>query len=325
MQGWAAKGNMNQIEYFVGIDISKASLDVAIIPGTEKISYKNDDAGINALISKMQELNPATIILESTGGLETMAAGALAQAKIPVAVMNPRQIRDFAKAMGILAKTDKIDAFVLAKFGQAVRPQNRPFKDGDSLEFSAITARRRQIMEMLVAEKNRLSCAPKAVRKKIQIHIDQLNNHLEDTDHDLKKLIKSSPIWREKDALLQSVPGVGKVSSITFLASLPELGSLNRKQIAALTGVAPLNRDSGKLRGRRSVWGGRAWVRSVLYMSTLSAIRCNPVIKKFYKHLISIGKPFKVAMTACMRKLLVILNAIVKNNAPWLPVCESFA
>lgn len=310
---------------FVGIDISKAKLDVANLPTNEKTTYEYDQAGINALVLKMQELKPAIIVMEATGGLENLIAASLASAKLPVVVINPRRVRDFAKAMGFLAKTDKIDAFVLAKFGERICPEIRQIKDEESLEFSAITSRRRQIVEMIVAEKNRMGSATLIVRKQIQIHIDQLESHLANIDNDLKKLIKENPVWSEKESLLLSVPGIGKVASMTLLSCLPELGSLNRQKLAVLIGVAPLNRDSGKKSGKRGIWGGRACVRSVLYMSTLSAIRVNPVIKKFYKHLRAQGKSFKVAMIACLRKLLVILNAMIKNKCPWSPKCESFA
>ena len=236
------------------------------------------------------------------------AVSALAAAGLPVVVVNPRQVRDFAKSKGILAKTDKIDARVLTLFGEAVKPEVRPLKDKQLQQLDALVSRRRQLVDMLTAEKNRLTQARK-----------------NEIDSDLNKLIKDTPIWREKDTVLQSAPGVGPVLSSSMIAKLPELGTLNRKKIAALVGVAPFNRDSGKWRGRRAIWGGRADVRAVLYMATLASIRWNPSISTFYSRLVGAGKEHKVAMTACMRKLLTILNAMVKNETPWEPRFEKSA
>jgi transposase len=302
---------------FVGIDISKSTLDIAIWPSGKQWSIDNDVAGITKLIGQLRGLNPELIVLEATGGLEVYLAGELAVCGLAVVVVNPRQVRNFAKAIGKLAKTDKIDAQVLAQFAQAVRPVPRPLPDASTQALGALVARRRQIMQMLVAEKNRLSSAPKRIHKEIQKHILWLERHLTHLDEDLTRSIKKSPLWCEKENLLRSTPGVGPVMSITLLADLPELGTLNNKQIAALVGVAPLNRDSGKMRGKRSVWGGRAHVRSTLYMSTLAAVRFNPIIKAFYQRLLVAGKAKKVALTACMRKLLVILNAMLKHGTPW--------
>jgi transposase len=310
---------MSQPQVFLGIDVSKSRLDVAAWPGTEFWNFKHDEAGINSLVGQIAKLQPALILLEATGGLEVLISGALAAASLPVVVVNPRQVRDFAKATGTLAKTDRVDAQILARFGEAVRPATRPLKDAQTQELSAIIARRRQIVGMLVAEKNRLHTASACVHKQIRIHISQLEKHLGDADNDLQRLIKESPIWRKKDALLRSVPGVGPTLCATLLCNLPELGTLNRKQIAALVGVAPFNRDSGSIRGKRCVWGGRANVRAMLYMGTVSAIRYNPVIKNFYLHLTSVGKSPKVAITACMRKMLTILNAILKTQIAWEP------
>jgi transposase len=270
------------------------------------------------VLSCLEKLNPTLVVLEATGGIEMPVAATLAVAGIPIAVVNPRQVRDFARATGRLAKTDSIDAKVLALFAAAVRPQVRPLPDANEQELGDILSRRRQLVEMITAEKNRLrSARSKAVRTHIQAHITWLETELANIDSDLKRIIRESPVWREKDDLLKSVPGVGPVLSTTLLADLPELGTLNRRQIASLVGVAPFNRDSGKLRGKRMIWGGRAAVRTVLYMSTLVATRRNPVIRVFYQRLCAAGKAKKVALTACMRKLLTILNAMLKHGTPW--------
>lgn len=302
---------------FVGIDVAKASLDVAMHPTSESFNLANDEQGIAQLVARLRKLQPTLIVMEATGGLEMPLAGALAANHLPVAVINPRQARDFAKASGRLAKTDKIDAEVLADFAQRMRPEPRPIPDEKTQELNALLTRRRQIVDMIAAEKNRLAMAPKAMGKRIRVHLDWLQDELAGLDDDLANSIKQSPIWREKDAVLQSTPGVGDVLSTTLLAELPELGTLNRKQISALVGVAPLNRDSGTMRGKRTVWGGRAEVRAVLYMGTLSAARFNPVIKDFYQRLCTAGKTTKVAIVACMHKLLVILNSMIKNMTCW--------
>jgi len=256
-------------------------------------------------------------VLEATGGLEVAVVAALAAASVPVVVANPRQVRDFARATGQLAKTDRLDAQILAQFAATVRPIPRPLPEAGTQELAALLTRRRQLIDMLTAEKNRLSSALKSVRKGIQAHITWLERRLAETDHDLSTTIQASPVWREQDDLLQSTPGVGRVLSTTLLASLPELGTLNRKQIAALVGVAPFARESGAWRGKRMIRGGRAPVRVALYMSALVATRYNPVIKAFYRRMRDSGKPAKVALTACMRKLLTILNAILKHHTPW--------
>ena len=256
-------------------------------------------------------------MLEATGGFEVDVAGALAAAGLPTAVVNPRQVRDFARATGLLAKTDQLDAQALAHFAEAVRPEPRPLPDAQAQELSALLLRRRQLVDMLTAEKNRVSLAAARIRPQIQTHIAWLQQQLADLDRDLGQLIRSSPVWRAKDDLLRSVPGVGPVLATTLVASLPELGTLTRQQIAALVGVAPLNRDSGTWRGRRTVWGGRAHVRAVLYMSTLVAVRHNPALRAFYERLRHAGKLPKVALTACMRKLLTILNAMLKHQTRW--------
>lgn len=302
---------------FVGIDVSKLQLDIAVRPDNKKWSVVNSEANIAELIKMLKELSPQVIVIEATGGLETPLVAALSQARLPVVVVNPRQVRDFAKAVGRLAKTDRIDAEILAHFGEAVKPEVRLLKDEDTQVLTALVTRRRQVIEMLTAEKNRLGISPKVVHKDIQRHIDWLQARLEEIDRNLDSAIRKSPAWREKDDLLRSVPGVGQVLSVSLITGLPELGNLNRRQIAALVGVAPLNRDSGKFRGKRSVWGGRAQLRAVLYMAALSASRVNPALRSFYLRLIEAGKKPKVALTACMRKLIGILNAIVKNRTPW--------
>lgn len=304
---------------FVGIDVSKDRLDVAVLPSGKSWSTANRNEEIQPLVKRIGSLKPGLIILEATARLEMPLVGAMAAAGLPVAVVNPRQVRDFARASGILAKTDRLDAQVLAHFGQTMRPEIRPLKDQQTRALTALVTRRRQLVNMLVAEKNRLATAPEPVQKDIQAHITWLEKRLEDMDHHLDQAIRESPVWRANDALLRSVPGVGPVLSISLLSQLPELGRLNRHQIAALVGVAPFNRDSGLFRGRRSVWGGRGQLRAVLYMATLSAIRSNPVMGAFYHRLHDAGKPPKVALTACMRKLLITLNAILKTRTPWHP------
>lgn len=308
---------MSESTVFVGIDVSKAQLDVAVRPEGQGFTVRNDEPGMTTLVERMRALQPHLVVLEATGGLEVALVGALAAAGVPLVVANPRQVRDFARATGQLAKTDRLDAQILARFADTVRPIPRPLPEACTQELAAVLTRRRQLIDMLTAEKNRLSSALKPVRKGIQAHITWLERRVAETDDDLSTTIQTSPVWREKDDLLQSTPGVGRVLSTTLLAGLPELGTLDRKQIAALVGVAPFNCDSGTLRGKRIVRGGRASVRAALYMSALVATRYNPVIKAFYRHLREVGKPAKVALTACMRKLLTILNAMVKHHTPW--------
>ena len=269
------------------------------------------------MVEWVQSFFPRLIVLEATGGLEKAAVCVLAVQGLPVVVVNPRQVRDFARSKGILAKTDKIDAGVIAQFAEAIRPEVRPLKTEEAQKLDALLSRRRQILQMLTAEKNRLQSAPVWVRKDIQKHIRWLQKNLDPLNQDLDRMVKESPIWRVKDEILQSAKGVGPVLSVTLISQLPELGTLKGKKIAALVGVAPLNRDSGKFRGRRSIWGGRAEVRSVLLMATRIAIRFNPVIRAFFERLQKAGKVRKVAETACMRKLLTILNAMLKNNTCW--------
>jgi transposase len=302
---------------FVGVDVSKVTLDVAVRPSGERESVSNDESGIKALITRLRELQVALIVVEATGGVEHQLTRALVSAEFAVVVVNPRQVRDFAKATGQLAKTDSIDAMVLARFAEAVRPAVRPLPDEILMELRALIARRRQLTEMIVAERNRLTKASKTVKKRIDVHIRWLEAELGRADKDLDQSIRRSPIWRENEDLLRSVPGIGPVVSRTLLAELPELGQLNRKQIAALVGVAPLNRDSGTLKGRRMIWGGRATVRATLYMAALVASRRNAVIRAFYQRLRGAGKAPKLALVACMRKLLTILNAMIKHRTRW--------
>lgn len=311
---------------FVGIDVSKLQLDIAVRPDNKRWSLANAEGDIAKVIEALNELSPQVIVVEATGGMEMPLVAALSQASLPVVVVNPRQVRDFAKAVGRLAKTDRIDAEILAHFAEAVKPEVRLLKDEDTQMLTALVTRRRQVVEMLTAEKNRLGISPKVVHKEIQKHIEWLQRRLQDIDRHLDSAVRKSPVWREKDDLLRSVPGVGQVLSVSVITGLPELGTLSRRQIAALVGVAPLNRDSGLFRGKRTVWGGRSYIRAVLYMATLSASRFNPTISLFYHRLIEAGKKPKVALTACMRKLLGILNAIVKNRIPWradYPTCPT--
>jgi transposase len=306
----------------VGIDVSKGLLDVAVLPEGESWSANNDEEGITQVVKRLKSLRPRLVVLEATGGMETALVGVAATARLPVVVVNPRQVRDFAKSVGALAKTDAIDARVLARFAEAVRPEVRPLKDKEASQLSALIARRRQLVEMLTSEKNRLGTAPEAIHPSIEEHIEWLEQRLTDINGKLKKAIKKSPVWRAKEQLLRTAPGVGPVLSATLVAGLPELGTLNRKRIAALVGVAPFNRDSGTYRGKRCIWGGRGSIRAVLYMGTLAATRFNPVIRAFYLRLCAAGKEQKVALTACMRKLLTILNAMAKTGTPWQPRCE---
>lgn len=302
----------------VGIDVSKNTLDIAIHETGETWLSDNDSSGSAAVAAKLKQLKATSIVLEATGGFETLVTATLSASNLPVIVVNPRQVRDFAKATGQLAKTDRIDCRVLAHFAAAIDPPVRPVKSAETQHLEALLARRRQIVEMLVAEKNRLANnRDRAVVKDLNAHIAWLERRLKSSDDELQRVLKTSPAWRKRDDLLRSVPGVGPVLSLTLLAQLPELGQLNRKEIAKLVGVAPFNWDSGQWRGSRHIWGGRATVRSPLFMATLCAIRINPTIKYFYRRLIAAGKAPKVALTACMRKLLTILNVMVKTQTSW--------
>jgi transposase len=305
---------------FVGLDIAKDHIDVSVLPTNDCWRVNQNDEGVAQLVARVVGLTPALVVVESTGGYETAAVTALAVAHVPVAVVNPRQVRDFAKAIGRLAKTDAIDASVLALFAERVRPDVRPLPDDAHQELVALVTRRRQLLDMLTAERNRLARAPRSVRASIQQHVRWLERRIQDADANLTTTIQQSPLWRAKDNLLRSVPGIGPITSSLLIALLPELGVLSRREIASLVGVAPLNHDSGQRRGRRGIWGGRAAVRGPLYMATVVATRHNPVIRAFYQRLRAAGKPPLVALVAAMRKLLTILNAMIKHQQRWLLV-----
>jgi transposase len=303
-----------------GIDVSKKTFDVWIHPVGESETIEHDEAGIKRAVETLATTDIGLIVLEATGGLEIALASALAQAELPVVVVNPRQVRDFAKSLGILAKTDRLDAEVIARFGAATRPPVRPLPEDSTRDLAELMRRRQAVIKMIVSEQNRLERSrSREVRRRITRHIRFLEKEIDDIDQGLKKAIQRSPIWLATTDLLQSVPGIGTTTSIVLLCLLPELGTLTRKQIAKLVGVAPLNNDSGKHRGIRHIRGGRASVRHKLYMATLAAIRWNPVIQDHYKHLVDQGKNKKLAIIACMRKLIVILNAMVRDGHHWNP------
>ena len=305
---------------YVGLDIAKAHIDVAVRPAGDPLRLPHDDTGLTVLVTKLRALAPTLVVLEATGGFETDVASALALAGVAVAIVNPRQVRDFAKAIGRLAKTDAVDAAVLALFAERVQPTPRPLPDAAHQALAALVTRRRQLVEMLTAERNRLPLAHGPVRRDLRDHIRWLERRLHDTDGEITTSLRDSPLWRAQDNLLRSVPGIGPVTAAVLIAELPELGHLSRRQLAALVGVAPLNRDSGQRRGPRVTWGGRATIRSPLYMATTVATRCNPVLRTFYRRLRTAGKPHRVAIVAAMRKLLTILNAMLKAQRPWTPL-----
>jgi transposase len=305
-------------ESFVGIDVAKQWLELAAHESEFKFRCPNKISSFGQLIAELMRLRPARIVVEATGGLEIPVVNALHAVGLPVVVVNPRQVRDFAKALGQLAKTDRLDACVLAHFAAAIKPPLRPIKSKEEQELDALTGRRGQLIEILIDEKNRQASAVNdTVRDQIKEHIDWLEECIAELDKQLKVLLQSSPHWQAKDEILQSVPGIGPVVSFSMIADLPELGKLDRQKISKLVGVAPLNRDSGQQRGARHIYGGRARLRSVLYMAALTALRHNPAIKKFYERLCAKQKPFKVAITACMRKLLTIINVMVRDNTCW--------
>jgi transposase len=308
---------MQEEKVFVGIDVSKKQLDIAIRPLKKGFSAMNDPRSISRVVCRLKKLEPACIAVEATGGLERELVYALAKQELAVAVVNPSQVRNFAKSTGQRAKTDAIDAEVLAHFAEAVRPEPRPLPDADTRSLAALVTRHRQLVEMITAESNREELAAKPVRRWIRAHLKILREQLTSVDEEIRKLVASSKVWRRKAELLRTVPGVGPVTTVTLLAGLPELGQLDRRQIAALVGVAPFNRESGSWKGKRAIAGGRGHVRSTLYMSTVVAVRRNPTLKTFYERLRAAGKSPKVALTACMRKLLVILNAMLKHGAHW--------
>jgi len=308
---------MNTQGVVAGIDVSKDWLDVAISNEASRVA--NDAAGIGALIERLRSADVQWVVMEATGGYETQAASAIAGAGLRLAVVNPRQVRDFAKATGRLAKSDRIDARVIAAFGEAIEPQIVRLPDEQTRELQGLLTRRSQLVGMRAQESNRLALMEGAMRKQIKSHIAWLDKAIDEVNTDITARLRKSPVWREKDELLRSLKGIGPITSSTLMASLPELGQLDRRAIAALVGVAPFNRDSGTFRGRRAIWGGRAQVRQMLYMAATAAIRFNPVIKPFYERLIARGKPHKVAIVACMRKMLTILNAMTRSNTHWTP------
>lgn len=303
---------------FVGIDVSKDRLDVHVVPSGRTFTAQRDDKGLEQLAGDLRQFTPALVVLEATGGFEITVAAALAGANLPVAVVNPRQIRDFARATGRLAKTDALDAEAIARFAERIRPEPRPLADAESLSLGELVARRRQVVEMICMETNRLHQARNPrVQRMLKATLKTLSAQLAELDHDIDDTVRRSPIWRAADDLLTSVPGIGDVTAHTLIADLPELGQLDRRRVAALVGVAPINRDSGQMRGKRTIAGGRVEVRNALYMATLAAIRWNPVINKHYHGLVDRGRPKKVALVACMRRLLGILNAIMRTKTPW--------
>lgn len=304
---------------FVGIDVSKEWLDIAVRPAGTAWRAAQDEAGTTELVKRLKRLRPQLVVMEASGGYERLVVVALATAGLPVAVVNARQVRDFARSQGKLAKTDRLDAAVIAQFGEVSGTVAQPLVPAEARELEALVARRRQVIQMKAAEQQRRQRALPVVQRRIDRVLAVLGHELEDLDQDLTSRLRESPLWRERDDLLRSVPGVGPALTFTLLAGLPELGSLTRKQIAALVGVAPLSRDSGKFRGQRTCWGGRANVRTALYMPTLVAVRHNPVLRAFYDRLLEAGKPKKVALTVCMRKLLTILNAMLKHQTHWSP------
>ena len=309
---------MSDATVFVGIDVAEATLEIACRPSAEGWQAANDPEGIAALVERLRSLGRVLVVLEATGRVELALVAELGAAGLPVVVINPRQVRDFARAIGRLAKTDRIDAQILAQFAEVFKPSPRALPDQMAQELTALLSRRRQLIDMLTAERNRLRRALRRVQPSISQHITWLEQQLDELDRDLAQLIKSTPLWRERENLLRTVPGIGPVVASTLVAALPELGLLNRKQVAALVGVAPLNRDSGTFRGQRTVWGGRGQVRAVLYMAALTGTRYNPTIRAFYARLLATGKPKKVALVACMRKLLTILNAMMRSETPWV-------
>jgi transposase len=311
---------MDRIQCFVGIDVSKTRLDGHILPAATSFACANDEPGLQDLLARLgAATGECLVVLEATGGLQERAAATLSAAGCAVAVVNPRQVRDFARATGRLAKTDRLDAAAIARFAAAVRPAPRPLPEPERQALIDLVARRRQLVEMRAGEKIRRSQFAPALRPGVDRHLAWLSAAIDELDRDLGDALRRSPLWRVEDDLLAAVPGVGPVTRAVLLAKLPELGQLDRRRIAALVGVAPLNRDSGAWRGRRCVQGGRADVRTVLYMATVAAVRCNPLIRRFHQRLRAAGKPAKVALTACMRKLLSLLNAILRTRTPWQP------
>ena len=308
---------MNETAVFMGIDVSKQQFDIADDQGKSAWSERNNKVGIDQLVAQLQQRKPTLIVVESTGGLELALLTALYEAKLPFARVHPGRVREFARSIGLLAKTDRLDARLLAQYAAAVKPPVTQLPSEAEQQLSALMTRRRQVIDMVTAEKNRLGTAPKATQERIRDHIAWLEEELQRLNDDINDFIDKLPTFRHKKEILTSTPGIGAVTSAILLADLPELGVYNRQKIAALVGLAPFNKDSGRMRGKRRVKGGRANIRSVLYMATLSAIKYNPVIQTFYQQLCSRGKEKKVAIVACMRKLLTILNAMIRDNQPW--------
>lgn len=309
---------MDKPPLFAGIDVAKHRLDVHVRPSGQSWAVVYDEESVSALVEQLLALGPELVVLEATGGMEIRIAAALAAAGLPVTVVNPRQVRNFARAAGRLAKNDRLDAEAIARFGEAIRPPVRSLPDEATRLLAALVARRRQLIEMLVAERNRRHAADASLHERIDAHLRWLEQALAELEDDLDRAVRGSEVWRAKEELLRSVPGIGNVSARTLLAELPELGCLTRRQVAALVGVAPFSRDSGKLRGRRTVWGGRGALRACLYMAAVAAARgSNPMIASFYRKLRQAGKPAKLALTACMRKLVVTLNAMLRTNTAW--------
>jgi transposase len=309
-------------EVFVGIDIAQETLDVHVLPQGDGLQYQNDSDGVGKLIKHLRRVAPTVIVMEASGGFEISLAAELGAASLPLAIVNPRQVRDFARGLGKLAKTDAIDAYVLARFAQTNKIEPRPLPSEEEQLIKDLVKRRQQLVSLRATEKNRLHRVRSTpVRESILVVIQTLDEQIRNIDHDLDDLLRSSPLWREKDDLLKSFTGIGPVTARVLLALLPELGTASREQIAALVGLAPMNKDSGKMRGRRMITGGRPGVRNALYMAALSAVKHNRVIRDFYDRLIQAGKPFKVAMTACMRKIIVILNAMIKNKSSFGELC----
>jgi len=308
---------MRKIESFVGIDVSKDRLDVHVLPQREVFAVAQDDDGLAALTGRLGGLAPCLVVLEATGGLQERAAVALVAAGLDVAVVNPRQVRDFARSRGFLAKTDRLDARIIAAFAEANRPEPRPLPDEERKALIDLVGRRRQLIDMRASEKIRRPQLQSRLRPKLDEHLAWLSKAIDDLDGEIGEALRRSPVWRVEDDLLKAVPGIGPITRATLIAKLPELGKLNRREIASLAGLAPFNRDSGSFRGKRRIQGGRADIRAVLYMATVTAVRCNPTIRAFHDRLVGKGKPAKVALTACMRKLLTILNAMLKTTAPW--------
>lgn len=306
-------------EIYVGVDVSRAAWDIAIHESEDRWQVANEEDDLQDLAQQLIAMEVTLVVVEATGGLEMLGAAILSEARVPVAVVNPRQVRRFAQALGYLAKTDKLDAAVNAHFGAAIKPEIRPLPDKIQQELSALLTRRGQLVKMRVAEQNRKYRTTGMVRESIENNISYLTQQIEEFEVQIQTLIRHSPVWREKDALLQSCKGIGPTTAAVLIGELPELGQLNRQKIASLVGLAPFNQDSGKHKGKRHIWGGRAHVRHALYMATLSAVRHNLHLKDFYNRLIGAGKLQKVALTACMRKLLTILNAIMRDKRPWMP------